>query len=543
MAGTSRSGPASVVAGGGRCPAWRPRAPRWLRTVTRLVTWDARAPRRPPLPRCPRPPPSIPPAPAARAPGAPGRWDSVRCVPLVLKGTGTSRAPRPAAGAPRRGKQRGTGNSGGGEGASPAGGGRERGRGGPAAGRRGGQARARRRRTKSGGREGAGAPQRHRSGGPGHRCRYVRAGGGGRGAGAGAVPRTPYGTCPGRRRRGPTAAFVIAFVWRRAHGPGAAALKATAPHRHRRGSAAGGAGWGALPGARGHGASPGCCTVGRSVGALRDVLLAPPCAADPDTKGRVRVVSGDGVGVRGRPSERGAGAAGPAVTPLPGELAALGWERRGRGYGRARGAGTEPAAGGSGMAEPPGRAAPPTVPEPGSARADGTGRERWRAANFVLGGAREPPPPAPRRGSGTAIPSVSELWWPLRGHGPPARRGRWLPDTGAEGAGSARLVQEGVVPYECWFCQDEGWASTVPQVRGAVLPGDAIQGFQECRQPPTLEVPGTDKPLYGLRVPLRMCCLSPSPSLWCLVWKVPAGSHRVLATRLLLRVRTWNWKQ
>lgn len=187
---------------------------------------------------------------------------------------------------------------------------------------------------------------------------------------------------------------------------------------------------------------------------------------------------------------------------------------------------------GSGMAGPPERAAPPAVPEPGSARADGTGRERWRAANFVLGGAREPPPPAPRKGCETAIPFVSELWWPPRGHGRPARRGRWLPDAGAAGAGSARLGQ-GVVPYGCWLWQDEGQASTVPQVGGAVLPRDAIQGFQECRQPPTLEVPGTGKPLYGFSVPLQTCCPSPSPSLWCLVWKVLAGSHRVLATRVL----------
>lgn len=200
--------------------------------------------------------------------------------------------------------------------------------------------------------------------------------------------------------------------------------------------------------------------MGRSVGALRDVPLAPPCAAVPDTQGRVRVGSGGGVVGRGRPSEGAAGAAGPAVTPLPhplaGELALLAWERRGRGYERARGVGMEPVAGGSGVAGPPGRAAPPAAPEPGSARADGTGRERWRAANFVLGGVREPPPPRPSEGLrdrdplrfGSAVASAGSRSpcsaWPL---------------ASSHGCGGSRVCSLGTagwIPDGCWLGQDEG---------------------------------------------------------------------------------------
>lgn len=98
-----------------------------------------------------------------------------------------------------------------------------------------------------GGRPGPGVGEQRAAGGGGGAAAAPRArprpavqvgpeGGGsgsGSGAGAGAAPRQPphlrRGHLPRGGAAGPGAAFVIAFVWRRAHGPGAAALKATAP--------------------------------------------------------------------------------------------------------------------------------------------------------------------------------------------------------------------------------------------------------------------------------------------------------------------------
>lgn len=140
-------------------------------------------------------------------------------------------------------------------------------------------------------------------------------------------------------------------------------------------------------------------------------------------------------------------------------------------------------------------------------------------------------PPAPPRGCGTAIPFASELRWLPRGHGHPAPRGRWLPATGAEGAGCARLGREGGYLMGAG-CGRARTGQQCPASRVAILPRDAVLGFRERRQLPALEVPGAGEPLYGFSVPLRPCCPFLSPSLWCLVWKVPAGSQRALAPRV-----------
>ena len=183
--------------GGGRCPARRPSPtpPRWRRSVTRLVTWVARAPHRllaPPLPsrqaRAPPGPPSVVPRPGA--------------CRRVLKGPHPApaprrRQPRPARPEPwvtkRHRKQR----------RRRRGGGRPAGREGVWGG--GGQARARRRRTKSGGRRrgrrsgsrsAAPAGGAGRSGGRGERLRE-RGGGGRRPSDD---PPSPAGApAPGRR--------------------------------------------------------------------------------------------------------------------------------------------------------------------------------------------------------------------------------------------------------------------------------------------------------------------------------------------------------
>lgn len=152
-------------------------------------------------------------------------------------------------------------------------------------------------------------------------------------------------------------------------------------------------------------------------------------------------------------------------------------------------------------------------------------------------------PPAPPRGCGTAIPFVSDLRWLPRGHGHPAPRGRWLPATGAEGAGCARLGQQG------GYLMGAGWGRTragqqCPASRVAILPRDAVLGFWERRQERR-----TSGGPRSRRAPVWLQCSSaamlpiPKP-----ITVVPGleGAHWItqgLGTTCAPRVRMWNWKQ
>lgn len=311
------------------------------------------------------------------------------------------------------------------------------------------------------------------------------------------------------------------------------------------------------------GAPSGCCTRRGAPGcAARPAVCRRPGAPPPPPPPRGL---GSGLGSPGRLSEGAAGAAGPAVTPLPGgvggaRVGTAGKGLRGWWWGGVGGAGQlgvpgrsrrrvapglwDPrgGGGGGGAGGSPGSPALPEQMAPGvSAGAlltlfsAGPGS---RLAPRPTEGRRGPVSPPLRghadlRGVTVTLPGVaagSQQW--VRGGGSRVccvgqedgclEGGAGCGRTGGGGGGPCQLraprpplsrqaCGRCVLGVLSWGAGSPGSPPFPPSFPASVVPGEVLHGFG---------------------VPLRRCSPSPSPSQRCLVWKVPAGSRRAFVPRV-----------